>query len=219
MDLNQSQAAPTYSDKQLSIIRAAEELFAKNGFDGTSVRDIAHHANVNVAMISYYFGSKEALFESIVTNRMASSGMMLEGLLNDDKLNPLEKMKMVVERYVDRMMEHPFYHKIIMRQQLASGGGNLSSPITQIKLRNLSIIRKIVQEGVRKKFFRKHVDVALLNATVFGVFYQVVNNEAFYRHVWGLEHLSDEAFKLQLGKKLKIHLKYLLQSVLTNHEH
>ena len=219
MELNQPHAGPVYSDKQLSIIRAAEELFAKHGFDGTSVRDIAHHANVNVAMISYYFGSKENLFESIVTNRMASSGVMLEGILADENLTPFEKLKTVVDRYVDRILEHPFYHKILMRQQLAHGTGDLSAPMMQIKLRNLSLIKKIVQEGIRKKMFVKHVDVALLNATLFGVFYQVVNNEAFYRHVWGLEDLSQEAFHQQLSKKLKIHLKFLLQSVLTNQEH
>jgi AcrR family transcriptional regulator len=215
--MNQSQPAPVYSDKQLSIIRAAEELFAKNGFDGTSVRDIAQHANVNVAMISYYFGSKEALFESIVTNRMASSGMMLESLLIDEKLTPWEKMKTVIDTYVDRIMEHPFYHKIIMRQQLANMSKGLDSPIVRIKLRNMSIIKKIIQEGIKKKMFIKNVDVPLLYATLFGVFHQVINNESFYRHLWNMEDLSEDAFKLQVGKKMKIHLKYLLQSALTNH--
>ncbi len=46
-------------------MNAAEKLFAVNGFDGTSVRDIAQEAGVNVAMISYYFGSKEKLMEAV----------------------------------------------------------------------------------------------------------------------------------------------------------
>ena len=44
-------------------MEAAEELFAEKGFSGTSVRDIADAADVNVAMISYYFGSKEKMLE------------------------------------------------------------------------------------------------------------------------------------------------------------
>ena len=51
-------------DKRDQILEAAEELFAQKGFEGTSVRDLAKKAKVNVAMISYYFGSKEKLFES-----------------------------------------------------------------------------------------------------------------------------------------------------------
>ena len=54
-----------YNDKQIAIINTAEKLFALNGFDGTSVRDIAHEAGVNLAMISYYFGSKEKLMEAV----------------------------------------------------------------------------------------------------------------------------------------------------------
>ena len=42
-----------YSEKQWQIMESAEQLFAEQGFNGTSVRDIAEKANVNLAMISY----------------------------------------------------------------------------------------------------------------------------------------------------------------------
>ena len=45
------------NDKQIQILETAEKLFSENGFDGTSVRQIAKAAEVNIAMISYYFGS------------------------------------------------------------------------------------------------------------------------------------------------------------------
>ena len=48
------------------IIDAAVSLFNVKGFDGTSVREIAGKAKVNVANISYYFHSKEGLLESLV---------------------------------------------------------------------------------------------------------------------------------------------------------
>ena len=41
-----------YNEKQIQIMEAAEELFAEQGFAGTSVRDIAEKAGVNLAMIS-----------------------------------------------------------------------------------------------------------------------------------------------------------------------
>ena len=43
--------------KEEHIMMVAEKLFAANGYNGTSVRDIAAKAKVNVSMISYYFGS------------------------------------------------------------------------------------------------------------------------------------------------------------------
>ena len=50
-----------FSDKQKKILDVAEELIATKGFDATSVRDICSKAGINVAMISYYFGSKEKM--------------------------------------------------------------------------------------------------------------------------------------------------------------
>ena len=50
--------------QERSILIEAEKLFSEQDFDAVSVRDIAKEANVNIAMISYYFGSKEKLFEA-----------------------------------------------------------------------------------------------------------------------------------------------------------
>ena len=47
-----------FNAKQIHILNVAEELIAQNGFENTSVREISKNANINVAMISYYFGSK-----------------------------------------------------------------------------------------------------------------------------------------------------------------
>ena len=65
------------ADKREHILAVAEKLFGDQGFDGTSVRDIAQHANVNLAMISYYFGSKEKLLEALLEQR--ANYTILEG--------------------------------------------------------------------------------------------------------------------------------------------
>ena len=58
-----------YSEKQVQIMEIAETLFAEKGFNGTSVRDIAEKAHVNLAMVSYYFGSKDKLLEALFSYR------------------------------------------------------------------------------------------------------------------------------------------------------
>ncbi len=68
------------TDKKEHILTVAEQLFGDKGFDGTSVRDIAHGADVNLAMISYYFGSKEKLLEALIEYRVGSSYGFLEEL-------------------------------------------------------------------------------------------------------------------------------------------
>jgi AcrR family transcriptional regulator len=48
------------------IVRTAEVLFAVNGYEGTSLRDITEKARVNVAAVNYHFGSKEGLLTEIL---------------------------------------------------------------------------------------------------------------------------------------------------------
>ena len=48
-----------------AILDAAEVIFADKGFHGATTRAIAEHAQANAALIHYYFGSKEALYEAV----------------------------------------------------------------------------------------------------------------------------------------------------------
>lgn len=52
----------TEKDTKQKVLEAANELFAKHGFGGTSIRDIATKADVNLAAINYHFGGKDNLY-------------------------------------------------------------------------------------------------------------------------------------------------------------
>lgn len=52
------------------ILAAAEELFAQNGFAGTSLRQVTSRADVNIAAVNYHFGSKENLVNEVFRRRM-----------------------------------------------------------------------------------------------------------------------------------------------------
>jgi AcrR family transcriptional regulator len=54
---------------QERILDAAEKLFARRGFHGVSVRDITQDAGVDVALVNYHFGSKQALLDSVLMRR------------------------------------------------------------------------------------------------------------------------------------------------------
>lgn len=55
----------TEPDIRTKILHAARSLFAKQGFDGTTVRQVCEAAGANVALVSYHFGGKENLFYAI----------------------------------------------------------------------------------------------------------------------------------------------------------
>ena len=101
------------SDKREHILNVAEVLFAEKGFDGTSVRDIAQQAGVNLAMISYYFGSKEKLLESLIEFRAGYAYGILDELNKDETLSPWDKIDRLVDFYVDRVLGNMKFHMIM----------------------------------------------------------------------------------------------------------
>jgi AcrR family transcriptional regulator len=54
------------ADTKEQIITVAERLFAERGFAGTTLRNVVNEAGVNLAAVSYHFGSKEELFRAVV---------------------------------------------------------------------------------------------------------------------------------------------------------
>lgn len=61
--------------KDERILLAAEKVFAEKTFDGASLREIAREADVPISLASYYFGTKESLFQTIIQRR---SGVVVD---------------------------------------------------------------------------------------------------------------------------------------------
>ncbi len=196
------------ADKREEILLVAERLFGDNGFDGTSVRDIAQHANVNLAMISYYFGSKEKLLEALLEQR--ANYTILEALNKDESLTPWEKIDRVIDFYVDKIMSNLCLHNI-MQQGNNSRSDEIKELVTKIKLRNFEQIKKILLDGQKKKFFRK-VDIELTVGTVMGTISQTTIARHFYNSIFNIEKNNDEAYRKKITPRLKSHLKQLLRA-------
>jgi AcrR family transcriptional regulator len=204
-----------YSEKQVQIMEAAEQFFAENGFDGTSVRDIAEKAGVNLAMISYYFGSKEKLMESLFRYRGESIKLQLESMIENKELTSLQKVYALIDGYIERIMKQQCFHKIMSRVQMVELHGITTQLIYELKRTNQELVKKLILEGQRNGEFKKNVDVPLMMATLVGTASHVVTTQHYYRKLNNLESLSDEEFTKHIKKKLSNHLKSLFKAILT----
>ena len=207
MDLN---------EKQLKIMETAEELFAEKGFSGTSVRDIADAADVNVAMISYYFGSKEKMLESLFTYRSETTMMKLESMFNNTSLSPLEKVNQMIDYYIDKFLNQQCFHKIMMREQVANQRHIISGVIQQYKKRNQALVKQLIHEGQKSGDFVKQVDIPLLMATLVGTVSHLVTTQHFYKELNNLQAMPDDQFQKLIRKKLSAHIKFLFKAILTH---
>jgi AcrR family transcriptional regulator len=199
------------SDKREHILNVAEELFAEKGFDGTSVRDIAQRAGVNLAMISYYFGSKEKLLESLIEARGGYVYGILEELNKDMSLSPWDKVDRLVDFYVDRILNNMKFH-MIMWQENSARSEEIKSRTIGIKLRNLEQINKIIADGQQKKLFRQ-VDIPMTVGTIMGTISYYTLSKVYSCTTLALgEDINDEQYRQRLSTRLKAHLKHLLRA-------
>jgi AcrR family transcriptional regulator len=197
-------------------MESAEALFAEQGFNGTSVRDIAEKAQVNLAMISYYFGSKEKLLEAIFTYRGEYMKLKLETLAQEPGLSSMEKMYTLIDHYVEKIMGQQCFHKIMVREQVLNNTGLIMTLILQIKKTHLELVGKIIHEGQKKGEFRKNIDIPLMMNTLVGTVNNLITTKHYYKELSNLQSLSEEEFQKNIKKRLGQHLKFLFKTILTH---
>jgi len=207
------------SEKQTQILETAENLFARKGFDGTSVRDIAEEAGVNIAMISYYFRSKEKLMEALFEQRMGHIRMRVETLLKDDTLTPAQKVNMLIDEHIERVMHRQQFHKILYCEQILNKNPFIINIMNDLKRQNIAIISELIKDGQQKEVFKKKIDVVLMLNTMIGTVSQMVMSLDYYRDINELQSLPDEEFQRLVKRKLSIHIKTLFKAILTYESH
>jgi Transcriptional regulator len=196
-------------DKRAQILSVAEQLFADQGFDGTSVRDIAQAANVNLAMISYYFGSKEKLLVALIEDRAGYTLGILEELNRDQSLTPWGKIDRLIDFYVDKILNNYRFHCIMTQHNNRTRSQEIKDLIINIKLRNMEQVKKVITDGQRKGLFRK-VDIEFTIATIMGTLTQVTSSRPFYCKLFRIDESDEAGFRKKISPRLRAHLKQVM---------
>ncbi len=95
---------PTTEEK---IRNAARKVFTQKGYGAARTRDIAQEAGINIALLNYYFRSKEKLFEIIMLESMQGFIHSISGILNDDQTSLQDKIQILVSTYIDMLTIQP----------------------------------------------------------------------------------------------------------------
>lgn len=89
------------------IKEAARKVFTTKGYAATRTRDIAEEAGINLALLNYYFRSKEKLFTIIMLESLQHFMQGIRGVLNDETTSLEEKIALIVDTYTDMLIDRP----------------------------------------------------------------------------------------------------------------
>lgn len=203
--------------KREQIMVTALHLFAEKGFEGTSIRDIAEKASVNVAMVNYYFGSKEKLFENIVEYKSTATRGILDEILHNKDLSQIGKIEAVIDSYIERLFTHRIFHRLIHQELILNQRESLQDSIVNSLYPNAIIIKTIIESGIKNGEFKK-VDPELTIASLIGSINQVLLSKKFCNKLMcktdDYVPYEDNKFK----KRISTHLKQLMHAHLLNNK-
>lgn len=199
------------NDKKIQILEVAEKLFSDKGFEGTSIRDISKEAKINIAMVSYYFGSKEKLLESLIIYKTGDLKLQIESLQHEN-LDPLDKVNKLVEIYINRIDCNRGIYRVLHFELNSKKREESLAAFTELKKGNLKSLEAIIQEGQSKGIFRKDVIIPLITPTIMGTFFHFHMNKPFFEELLNLktETLYNDYIKNSLTKHIQQTIKALL---------
>ncbi len=111
VNISPSAVLPT----EAKILEAAKKVFILNGFDGTSMQQIANEAGINKSLLHYYFRTKEKLFAAVFSFAFQNFVPQIQEILNSD-ISVVIKIERIVAEYMDMLMKNEFIPAFILHE-------------------------------------------------------------------------------------------------------
>ncbi|AIZ63540.1 hypothetical protein PK28_07275 [Hymenobacter sp. DG25B] len=100
-------AAPMDTSTEERIKVAARKVFLRKGYAATRVRDIAEEAGINLALLNYYFRSKEKLFDLVMLEKLQQFAGSLHQIMLHETTTLQEKVEQISAFYIDLLLAQP----------------------------------------------------------------------------------------------------------------
>lgn len=155
---------PTSQKTQDRLLGAATGVFSEVGFDGARVDEIARRAKANKAMIYYHFGSKDRLYQLVLTQLL--SGVQAEMDAAQAISDPRGRMVALYRSLAGAFQARPALPRVMLRELLA-GGRNMKPEAARLLAGIIGKVRATIAEGVAQGVFRP-VNPVLLHFSAVG---------------------------------------------------
>lgn len=139
-------------DTKSKLLEAAEELFARKGLTGVSIRELAQAAGANSALISYHFGGKEGLYEAVLEKQFSPIANILE-TGKGQRLTPAERILFYAQQVAVIHSKAPFLTRFLMGE-IINPTGCFEPVIRKYIQRVYLFLHDTLQEGIAKGEFR-----------------------------------------------------------------
>jgi AcrR family transcriptional regulator len=145
------------------IVEVAEAFLGARGYHGTRLHLIAEQVGIQKASLFHYFASKEDLYRAVLDEGFGETEQTIRQVLATEA-GPVEKLRALVESYVDMVAAHPARTRILLRQSLGDVPGALEPPAYPERV--LRLVAGFITQGQQAGVFAPVDPLALVLAVV-----------------------------------------------------
>ncbi|WP_177504853.1 CerR family C-terminal domain-containing protein [Anaerosinus sp.] len=145
-------------DTRTKLIEIATKLFATKGFFAVSVREVTSIAQVNVSAISYYFQSKEGLYQEVLKNQLKPVLEALDLVEKQIGLSAMERFRFFANQVAKVHLNYPYLTRFMMNEVTSPTeyGGAI---VENQSLKVYRFIYQTIKAGVEDGEFKSDLDI------------------------------------------------------------
>jgi AcrR family transcriptional regulator len=165
----QKKDSAAYAARREEIIAAAGETFSKEGYDGTSLSEIARRSGTDRASMYYYISSKEELFQEVCSGALEANLIAADEIAGRD-ISAQEKLELIIEHHMVSHERFPQWTVVIQEMRRITDADTTWSRNEVAKMRRYeSIVLTVLEEGVADGTIRADVPPRLAMNAIFGM--------------------------------------------------
>jgi TetR/AcrR family transcriptional regulator len=167
------------------LLTAARREFARSGLAGARVDEIAARAGVNKQLVYHYFGDKDALYLAVL-EWVYEEIRAKERELNLEGLPPEQAIRKLIEGSFDHLADHPDFI-VLLNDENRGGARHVhgSKKLEALQSPLVSMVSKILAEGVRAGAFRRGINPVHLYISIAGLSYFFFSNTPTLSAIFG----------------------------------
>lgn len=185
-------AVKSGSDTPERILRAAETLFSKHGFDAVSMQDIAERAGVSKANVFHHFDSKNALYLAVLRGCCDRSSHLLQELISEPA--PIaERLARFAETHLQMLLGQEQMTRLIQREILKGNARRGEELAQQIFGDNFARFVEVLRQAQATGELRADTDPALIAVVLLGADVFFFEAQSVLRHFRDVDFADDPA--------------------------
>lgn len=189
-----------------NILKIAEESFAKRGYLGVSLQEIAESAGVSKSLIFYYFKNKKELYEELIKKSVELILAKLKEVIYLEK-TPTKKIELFIRSFFEILLKEEALIQLLARET-----SNPESPIASFVIQQsrkiIDLIASIIEEGIKEGCFRE-INPRTASISLFGM----LTTYVAARNVFARQIPSAELQTFTVEELSKINTEIFLQGV------